>query len=185
MVEVQTEFLQQRGFVGLDLFHPAHDLDSAHVQQADNLIVVGGELVTRPGKKAMFSTPLADPVYAPLPFILANGISRIFFVSGLLFTLCASWFYIWANVGVIRFFLGEKRAEFNFVAHIVLPVLTSVALIYVCWQTFTNPAPTGRGAWALPIFLVWAGIGIAALLIMRARGREQWLLKAGEEVYEG
>jgi len=113
------------------------------------------------------------------------GGSDLFFVSGLLFTLCASWFYIWANIGVIRFFTGEKRAQFNFVAHILLPVLTSVALLYVCWQTFTNPAPTGRGAWALPIFLVWAGIGIAALLILRARGREQWLLKAGEEVYEG
>lgn len=82
MVQVQTEFLQQRGFVGLDLFHPAHDLDSAHVQQADNLLVVGGEFVTRPGKKAMFSTPLADPIYAPLPFIQTNGVSRIFFVSG-------------------------------------------------------------------------------------------------------
>jgi amino acid transporter len=112
------------------------------------------------------------------------GGNDLFFVSGLLFTLCSSWLYIWANVGVIRFYLGERRAEFNLVSHVVLPVLTSVALLYVCWQTFTNPAPTGRGAWALPIFVVWAAAGIAVLLAMRARRREDWLLRAGEAVHE-
>jgi amino acid transporter len=110
------------------------------------------------------------------------GGGDVFFVSGLLFTLAASWLYVWANLGVARFYLGERRSEFNPFAHIVLPVLTSAALFYVCWQTFTNPAPTGRGAWALPIFLVWAGIGIAILIAMRVRGREAWLLRAGQAV---
>lgn len=113
------------------------------------------------------------------------GGSDLFFVSGLLFTLAASWLYVWANVGVVRFYLGERRAEFNPLLHIALPVLTSAALVYVCWQTFTNPAPEGRGAWALPIFLVWAAAGLAILIAMRARGRERWLLRAGEEVHEG
>lgn len=112
------------------------------------------------------------------------GGGDVFFVSGLLFTLAASWLYIWANVGVARFYLGERRAEFNPLAHIVLPLLTSAALVYVCVQTFTNPAPTGRGAWALPIFLVWAAIGVAVLIVMRVRGREDWLLRAGQAVHD-
>ncbi len=113
------------------------------------------------------------------------GGSDLFFVSGLLFTLAASWLYVWANVGVVRFFLGERRAELDVLRHVALPLLTTVALLYVGWQTFTNPAPEGRGAWALPIFLVWAAIGLAILALMRSRGREGWLLRAGEEVHEG
>ena len=110
--------------------------------------------------------------------------SDLFFVSGLLFTLAASWLYVWANVGVVLFYRRERRSEFHPLPHVVLPVLTTVALAYVCWQTFTNPAPEGRGAWALPIFLVWAGVGVAILALMRTRGREGWLLRAGEEVHE-
>jgi amino acid transporter len=112
------------------------------------------------------------------------GGSDLFFVSGLLFTLAASWLYVWANVGVIRFYRRERRAEFNPWLHLVFPLLTTAALAYVCWQTFTNPAPEGRGAWALPIFLVWAGVGIAILVAMRVRGREAWLLRAGEAVHD-
>jgi hypothetical protein len=31
---------------------------------------------------------------------------------------------------------------------------------------------------------MWAGIGLAILVLMRRRGREGWLLRAGERVYE-
>jgi amino acid transporter len=110
------------------------------------------------------------------------GGSDLFFVSGLMFTLAATWLYIWANVGVIRYYLGERRDEFNVFLHLLFPVATTGLLGYVVWQTFTNPAPEGRGAWALPIFAVWAGIGIVVLLVMRARRREDWLLRAGEAV---
>jgi amino acid transporter len=112
------------------------------------------------------------------------GGSDLFFVSGLLFTLAASWLYVWANIGVIRFYRRERRAEFKPFLHLVFPLLTTAALAYVCWQTFTNPVPEGRGAWALPIFLVWVGVGLAILVAMRIRGREAWLLRAGETVHD-
>jgi len=112
------------------------------------------------------------------------GGATLFFISGLLFTLCASWIYIFGNVGVIRYYLTERRSELNPVLHVVFPVVSSVILVYICIQTFTNPTPTGRLAYALPIFLVWLAAGAVVLVAMRMRGREDWLLKATQAVHE-
>ncbi len=37
-------------------------------------------------------------------------------------------------------------------------------LVYICIQTFTNPTPTGRLSYALPIFLVWLAAGALVLV---------------------
>jgi amino acid transporter len=112
------------------------------------------------------------------------GGATLFFISGLLFTLCASWIYIFGNVGVIRYYLTERRSELNPLLHVVFPVVSSVILVYICIQTFTNPTPTGRLAYALPIFLVWLAAGAIVLVAMKTRGREDWLLKATQAVHE-
>lgn len=110
--------------------------------------------------------------------------ATLFFISGLLFTLCASWIYILGNIGVMRFYLTERRADLNLFLHILFPIVSSVILVYVCIQTFTNPTPTGRLAYALPIFIVWLAAGAVILLIMKLRGREEWLLRAGQAAHE-
>ena len=112
------------------------------------------------------------------------GGATLFFISGLLFTLCASWIYIFGNVGVIRYYLTERRSELNPILHLVFPVVSGVILVYICIQTFTNPTPTGRLSYALPIFLVWLAAGALVLVGMRMRGREDWLLKATQAVHE-
>jgi amino acid transporter len=108
----------------------------------------------------------------------------VFAVAGLLFTLVLSWMFVWGNVGVIRYFLTERRSEFNVLLHAVFPVVSSAALVFVCVQTFTNPSPAGRGGYALPIFVVWGVIGVVVLIVMRIRGREDWLLRAGRAAHE-
>ena len=112
------------------------------------------------------------------------GGATLFFISGLLFTLCASWIYIFGNIGVMRYYLTERRSELNPILHLVFPVVSGVILVYICIQTFTNPTPTGRLSYALPIFLVWLAAGALVLVGMRMRGREDWLLKATQAVHE-
>ncbi|BDI33333.1 hypothetical protein CCAX7_53840 [Capsulimonas corticalis] len=82
MTPISTSFSQQRRFRGLDLFHAPENLDNGDVQQADNLYVDGGELVTRPGKSGQFTAPLGAALYSPIAFVKAGGGREILFVSG-------------------------------------------------------------------------------------------------------
>lgn len=68
-------------FIGLDLFHAPPALGPGLLTQADNLLVDGGDLVTRPGFSGCFAAPLAAPLYAPTPFLGADGATWIVFVS--------------------------------------------------------------------------------------------------------
>ena len=68
-------------FTGLDLFHAPPALAPGMLTQADNLLVDGGDLVTRPGFAGVFAAPLAAPLYAPVPFLAADGSTQIVFVS--------------------------------------------------------------------------------------------------------
>ena len=68
-------------FIGLDLFHPPPQLGTGMLTQADNLLVDGGDLVTRPGFGGCFAAPLPGPLYCPTPFLDADGTSKIVFVS--------------------------------------------------------------------------------------------------------
>jgi len=79
---IPNQFFQQRRFVGLDLYHPAQDLGPGHLQQADNLMCQGGELVTRPGKQGLLSAMLGAPIYAPLLYVREDGKQTILFTSG-------------------------------------------------------------------------------------------------------
>lgn len=119
-----------------------------------------------------------------IPLGIWWGANDIFLVFGLMFTLSAMLYYIGANVGVIRYFLTEKRSEFQPFLHLVLPVITTGVVLFVGYKSFFDPAPEGRGKWALPIMAAWLAIGVALLLYMRARGREDWLIRAGEAAHE-
>ncbi len=112
------------------------------------------------------------------------GGATLFFISGLLFTLCASWIYILGNIGVFRFYMTERRQDLNVFLHVIFPIISTVVLLYVVIQTFTNPTPTGRLAYALPFFLFWLALGVVILVILKVRGKEDWLLRAGQAAHE-
>jgi amino acid transporter len=111
------------------------------------------------------------------------GGSDTFLVTGLVFTLSICAVYTAGNLGVIRFYLRERRSEFNLFLHGIFPVVSAVAVGWVAYKSFT-PLPTGRAGYALPIFAVWFGLGLGILLLMRLRGKEEWLLNAGRPVDE-
>lgn len=104
-----------------------------------------------------------------------------FLVDGLVLVLAVGVVYLMANLGVFLFYRGERRPEFNLLLHVVFPVISSAALIYAIYKSF-SPAPASPYKWAPVIDGVWLLIGVAILLVMRARGREDWLATAGSSL---
>jgi amino acid transporter len=104
-----------------------------------------------------------------------------FLATGLLLVLAVSFAYLMANLAVFLFYWREKRDEFNWILHFVFPVLSSGVLLYAIYKSFPlvspfDVAPFVAGAWLV--------IGIVILIALRARGREDWLDKAGQSIGE-
>ena len=104
-----------------------------------------------------------------------------FLATGLLLVLAVSFAYLMANLAVFLFYWREKRDEFNWILHFVFPVLSSAVLLYAIYKSFPlvspfDVAPFVAGAWLV--------IGIVILVALRARGREEWLNKAGQSIGE-
>ncbi len=94
--------------------------------------------------------------------------------------------YCAGNLGVFLFFFRELRSEFSVFRHLVLPLVSSVGLLYVGYKTI-DPAPDPfdpPASYAPYLVIVWLAIGVGLLVIMKLAGREQWLLKAGQAAYE-
>lgn len=133
-----------------------------------------------------FQTP-TNAILVQLAIALSVGLgvgigfgaeTSYFLVDGLVLVLAVAVVYIMANLGVFMFYRGERRAEFKPLLHVVFPIISSAALIYAIYKSF-SPAPASPYKWAPVIDGVWLLIGIAILLVMRARRHEEWLTKAG------
>jgi amino acid transporter len=104
-----------------------------------------------------------------------------FLMTGLILVLAVSFAYIFANAAVFRLYWTEHRAEFNPILHVVFPVLSTLILVYAIVKSFplVSPfdiAPFVDGGWFV--------VGIIILVVLRSRGNEQWLAKAGESIAE-
>jgi len=113
-------------------------------------------------------------------FIWGADIS-FFLLLGLVLVLAVAVVYLMANLAVFRFYWTEKRAEFNWILHALFPLVSSLILIYAIYKSFpaASPfdlAPFIDGGWLL--------IGVVILILLRARGNEDWLLKAGSAIGE-
>jgi amino acid transporter len=106
-----------------------------------------------------------------------------FLVDGLILVLGVLVVYVVANVAVFMFYRGERRAEFNPLLHLVFPLVSTAALLYAAIQSF-NPPPAAPYSYAPLIDGAWLLIGVAVLLVMRARRREDWLKTAGATLAE-
>lgn len=71
-----------QNFIGLDLFHSPPDLSPQMLTQADNLLVDGGSLVTRPGFAGLLAAVMGAPIYTPTAYLDTDGTTKIVFVSG-------------------------------------------------------------------------------------------------------
>jgi amino acid transporter len=112
------------------------------------------------------------------------GPDKLFILTlGFVLVIAVIFIYIAANAGVVRYYWREDRAHFNWILHFVFPVGTSAVLLYSLYKSF-SPFPAHPYNWSPFIVGIWLLIGIAILAVLRARGDEQWLSKAGEAISE-
>jgi amino acid transporter len=108
--------------------------------------------------------------------ILIFGVENVFFTWALTITLGLILMYVLANAGVVRQYLGESRAELNPFLHIVLPVVSAVAVAYVAYRSLQGlAAPVSYAPWVFGIYML---LGIGVLAYLRVSGREAFLEKA-------
>jgi amino acid transporter len=109
-------------------------------------------------------------------FIWLKPINTLFFF-GLVITYVLAALYTLTNIGVIRYYLTERRAEFNVFSHLIFPVFTSMALLFVAYKSWeaNSGAPF---KYALPVTIVWILVGVLVTAIVGTSG--QWLERAGQ-----
>jgi amino acid transporter len=107
---------------------------------------------------------------------------QLFFWAGIAITLGLIGVYGLGNIGVIRYYWTERRDEFNVFWHVIIPVISCVAILAVGWYSLQNLAFPFNLA---PVFVaIWVVVGVIVLAYARMKGNEEWLLKAGEVAYE-
>jgi hypothetical protein len=111
--------------------------------------------------------------------VLIWGVTDVFFSWANAITLCLILMYILANIGVVKYYLTEGRAQFNVLLHLIIPVVASAAGVVVVWKSYFSPfTSTGPVYWGLLVFIAIVVITIIALIYMRVTGREGWMAKA-------
>jgi amino acid transporter len=109
------------------------------------------------------------------------GPQNEFFFFGLALTVVMVFVYGLGNVGVIRYFW--RREDRKWFPHIALPIISTLSLLVVGYESL-NPLPAAPIGLAPLFVLGWAVIGVVILLVMKARGKEDWLQRAGESMAE-
>ncbi len=151
---------------------------------------------------ATHKTPVVA-IFAQMCLSLASGLAvgaaygadvSFFLIDGLILVLGVGFVYVIANVAVIRYYLVDRRSEFNVFKHVVFPVVSSGVLIYavaISFQPFcTTVCPASPFKWAPAVDGGWLVLGILVLVYYWYKGREDWLRRAGlslgeaEEEYE-
>ena len=110
--------------------------------------------------------------------LLLNASRSYLLINGLVLVLAVLYIYVSANVAVAFYYLRRRRDEFNPLLHIVLPVISTAALVYVTIKSF-QPFPGFPYNYAPLIDGLWLGIGVVVLLVLWARKKDDWIAKAG------
>jgi amino acid transporter len=110
---------------------------------------------------------------------LALGPANQLYLLATVITLGLSLVYIAGNIGVMRYYLTERRAELNPLLHIIFPVASSVALVVVCYKSVV-PLPAWPVSLAPFITIGWVVIGLVVVALLQRSGRAEWLQRAGD-----
>ncbi|HEY2522942.1 MAG TPA: APC family permease [Streptosporangiaceae bacterium] len=111
--------------------------------------------------------------------VLIWGASNVFLTWANTITIGLVLMYILANIGVVKYYLTEGRAQFNPILHVVLPVIASAAGVVVVWKSYFSPfTSSGPVYWGLLVFFVVLALTIVALIYMRVTRKEEWMAKA-------
>lgn len=106
-----------------------------------------------------------------------------YFYESFVLALAVIVVYGMGNIGVFFLYWRQYRSEFNIFYHVVFPLLSLAALGWLTYELF-NPFPAPPIVYALPTIGAWLLLGIVILVVMRARGKEEWLTRAGESAFE-
>ena len=139
-----------------------------------------------------------NAIFAQYALTLASGLIAgawfhpdvaFFLLTGLVLVLGVSFVYLAANIGVIVYYWRELHSQFNWVWHAILPVGSSLVLLYALYESFPPgcPAvncPADPYAKAPLVAGGWLLIGIILLVYYAATKRDQWLKTAGAALGE-
>jgi amino acid transporter len=109
---------------------------------------------------------------------LLNASRSYFLIDGLVLVLAVLYIYVNANLAVALYYLKQRRDEFNWLLHIVFPVISTAALVYVTIKSF-QPFPVFPYNYAPLIDGIWLAIGVIILITLWARRKDDWIAKAG------
>jgi amino acid transporter len=111
------------------------------------------------------------------------GPDQEFYFMGVVITLCLVIIYSIANYGVFLYYRGEKRHEFRLWPHVICPLVSSLALVCVAFESiYSLPPPPVRYG---PVLVIgWFCVGVVVLIAYKRAGREHWVLNAGSEIHE-
>jgi amino acid transporter len=111
--------------------------------------------------------------------VLIWGAENVFFSWANAITIGLVLMYILCNIGVVRYYLTEGRAQFNPLLHLVVPVVASAAGVVVVWKSYFAPfTSTGPVFYGLMVFIAVLAITIIVLVYLRVRGQEDWMHRA-------
>ena len=111
--------------------------------------------------------------------VLIWGAANVFFSWANAITIGLVLMYLLCNIGVIKYYLTEGRAQFNPLLHLVVPVLASAAGILVVWKSYFNPfTSTGPVFWGLMTFIVVLALTVVILIYLKVAGKEDWMRRA-------
>jgi amino acid transporter len=111
--------------------------------------------------------------------VLIWGAENVFFSWANAITIGLVLMYVLCNIGVVRYYLTEGRAQFNPLLHIVVPVVASAAGVVVVWKSYFSPfTSTGPVFWGLMTFVVVLVLTVVILIYLRVTGREDWMRRA-------
>src|SRR5580704_3798144 len=111
------------------------------------------------------------------------GPEKEFEFMGTLLTFALILTFSAANLGVFLYYFRERRDEFHPVLHAIFPLLGTVALFFVAFNSLQPlpPPPIRYTPWVL---VIWLALGLLVLLAMKLAGKEDWLIKAGRVAEE-
>jgi len=124
-----------------------------------------------------------------LGMALGTGIGPVneFGMIGIVQTLGLIVVYCMGNIGAMIYYGREKKGEFNIWLHLVIPIATSAALVWVGWKTVEGLHPIALNNpfdYAPWIAFAWFIVGLGILAWAFVNKKEDWLAKAGESAHE-
>jgi amino acid transporter len=112
-------------------------------------------------------------------FVLIFGATDVFLSWANAITIGLVLMYVLANIGVVKYYLTEGRAQFNPLLHVIVPLIASAAGVVVVWKSYFSPFTSSGVVFdGLMVFIAVLVVTIVALVYLRARGQEEWMSKA-------